>query len=150
MQTSGRIAVAGATGRLGRDVVDALEERRYGVVPMSRSSGVDLVTGSGLQEALTDVECAIDAASGPSPDQHEATELFTAAARNLHRAGERAGVRRMVTVSIIGCDRFTAGYAAAKVAHEREMVSGPIPVQVLRAAQFHEVISQSNGANSAT
>jgi hypothetical protein len=29
--------------------VDALEERGYGVVPMSRSSGVDLVTGSGLQ-----------------------------------------------------------------------------------------------------
>jgi uncharacterized protein YbjT (DUF2867 family) len=45
-------------------------------------------------------------------------------------------------VSIIGCDRFTAGYNAAKVAHERAMLSGPIPVRVLRAAQFHEFVAQ--------
>ena len=48
----------------------------------------------------------------------------------------------MVVVSIIGCDRFTAGYSAAKVAHERAMLSGPIPVLVLRAAQFHEFVAQ--------
>jgi uncharacterized protein YbjT (DUF2867 family) len=48
----------------------------------------------------------------------------------------------MVVVSIIGCDRFTAGYNAAKVAHERAMLSGPIPVRILRAAQFHEFVAQ--------
>src|SRR2546428_3384073 len=48
----------------------------------------------------------------------------------------------MVVVSIIGCDRFTAGYGAAKVAHERAMLSGPIPARVLRAAQFHEFVAQ--------
>jgi uncharacterized protein YbjT (DUF2867 family) len=45
-------------------------------------------------------------------------------------------------VCIIGCDRFTAGYNAAKVAHEKAMLSGPIPVRVLRAAQFHEFVAQ--------
>jgi len=103
---------------------------------------VDVITGDGLAEALAGVECVIDAASGPSPDQEAATEFFTAAARNLHEAGERAGVQRMVVVSIIGCDRFTAGYNAAKVAHEQAMFSGPIPVRVLRAAQFHEFVAQ--------
>jgi uncharacterized protein YbjT (DUF2867 family) len=77
-----------------------------------------------------------------SPDQEAATKFFTAAARNLHEAGERAGVQRMVVVSIIGCDRFTAGYGAAKVAHERAMRAGPIPVRILRAAQFHEFVAQ--------
>ena len=107
---------------------------------MSRSLGVDVVIGDGLAEALAGVECIIDVATQPSPDQQAATEFFTAAARNLQEAGERAGVQRMVVVSIIGCDRFTAGYYAAKVAHERAHLSGPIPVRVLRAAQFHEFV----------
>ena len=69
--------------------------------------------------------------SGPSPEQEAATKFFTTATRNLQGAGARAGVRRMVVVSIIGIDRFTAGYMAAKVAHERAMLSGPIPVRLL-------------------
>ena len=142
LQTPMKIAVAGATGRVGRHVVDVLKAEGHDVVAMSRSSGVDVVTGQGLALALTGVECIIDAATGPSPDQKAATEFFTAAARNLHQAGERAGVRRMVVVSIIGTDRFTAGYGAAKIAHEKAMLSGPIPVRVLRAAQFHEFVAQ--------
>ena len=137
-----KIAVVGATGRLGRHVVEVLEARGHDVVRMSRSSGVDVVTGDGLEAALTGVDVVIDAASGPSPDEQAATEFFTAAARNLQEAGARAGVQRMVVVSIIGTDRFTAGYGAAKIAHERAMLGGPIPVRVLRAAQFHEFVPQ--------
>jgi hypothetical protein len=47
----------------------------------------------------------IDAATGPAAEQEPATAFFTTAARNLHELGERAGVRRMVVVSIIGTDR---------------------------------------------
>jgi uncharacterized protein YbjT (DUF2867 family) len=142
MQAPMKIAVAGATGRVGRHVVDVLEAGGHDVIAMSRSSGVDVVTGNGLAEALAGVECVIDVASGSSPDQKEATEFFTAAARNLHDAGEPAGVQRMVEVSIIGIDRFTAGYGAAKFAHEQAVLAGPIPVRVLRAAQFHEFTAQ--------
>ena len=137
-----KIAVAGATGRVGRHLVDVLEAEGHDVVAMSRSSGVDVVNGDGLAESLAGVECVIDVSTGPSPDKDAATEFFTAASRNLHEAGERAGVRRMVAVSIIGCDRFTGGYNAAKVAHERAALSGPIPVRLLRAAQFHEFVEQ--------
>jgi uncharacterized protein YbjT (DUF2867 family) len=142
MQASRRVAVAGATGRVGRHVVDLLEESGYDVVPISRSNGVDVVTGDGLAEALAGVESVIDVATGASPDQEAASEFFTAATRNLHELGERAGVRRMVAVSIIGTDRFTGGYGAAKVAHEQAMQAGPIPVCVLRAAQFHEFVEE--------
>ena len=84
----------------------------------------------------------IDAASGASPEEQAATEFFTAATRNLQEMGVRAGVQRIVVVSIIGVDRFTSGYGAAKQAHERAMLAGPIPVPIVRAAQFHELVSQ--------
>ena len=48
MQRSSRIAVAGATGRVGRPIVDIVESRGYDVVAISRSQGVDVVTGEGL------------------------------------------------------------------------------------------------------
>jgi uncharacterized protein YbjT (DUF2867 family) len=51
-----KIAVAGATGRLGRHIVEVVEERGYEAVPMSRTNGVDVVTGDGLAEALAGVE----------------------------------------------------------------------------------------------
>ncbi|MFC5819203.1 SDR family oxidoreductase [Nonomuraea harbinensis] len=93
-------AVAGATGRLGRHVVDVLTERGHQVVPMSRATGVDVITGQGLAEALTGVDV------------------------------------------IIGADQATAGFLAAKKAHEELLLSGPLPVRILRAAQFHEFIGQ--------
>lgn len=135
-----KIAVAGATGRVGRHTVEVLEAAGHDVVRMSRSTGVDVVTGEGLSEALAGVDCIVDAASWPSNEQEPATEFFIAAARNLQEAGERAGVQRIVVVSIIGADRFTTGYIASKVPHEQAMQSGPIPVRILRAAQFHEFV----------
>jgi uncharacterized protein YbjT (DUF2867 family) len=142
MQTNSKIAVAGATGRVGRHVVDVLRERGYDVVPISRSEGVDVITGEGLDDALAAVGVIVDAATGPSPDQEAATEFFTTAARNLHAAGERAGARRLVMISIIGTDRFTSGYGAAKQAHERATLDGPVPARILRASQFHELVGQ--------
>lgn len=136
-----RIAVAGATGKVGRHVVEVLAEGGHEVVALSRGAGVDLETGSGLKEALAGVECIVDAANGP-PDQAPATAFFTAVARNLQHAGARAGARRIVAVSILGIDRFRAGYMVAKQAHEHALREGPLPVQVLRAAQFHEIVGQ--------
>jgi len=48
MQTEGRtqkIAVTGATGRVGSHLVEILEQRGHTVVPIARSKGVDVVTG---------------------------------------------------------------------------------------------------------
>jgi uncharacterized protein YbjT (DUF2867 family) len=103
---------------------------------------VDVITGEGLDDALAGVDTVIDATTGPSPEEKAATEFFTTAAHNLQSAGQRAGVQRMVMVSIIGCDLFANGYGAAKVAHEKSHLSGPIPTRVLRAAQFHELVAQ--------
>jgi uncharacterized protein YbjT (DUF2867 family) len=137
-----KIAVAGATGRVGRHVVEVLEERGHDAVAMSRTSGVDVITGDGLAAALAGVDCIIDVATGPSPEEAAATRFFTTATRNLQEAGSRAGVRRIVVVSIIGIDRLSGGYNMAKLAHEQAMLAGPVPVRILRAAQFHEFVAQ--------
>ena len=140
MQEHKKIAVAGATGRVGHHVVDILKGQGHDVVAISRSHGIDIVTGTGLADALVGVEAVIDVASGPSPEQGPATEFFTAATRNLQEAGTRAGVSRMIVISIIGTDKFTGGYGAAKIAHEQAALSGPIPVRIVRTSQFHEFV----------
>jgi uncharacterized protein YbjT (DUF2867 family) len=148
MQTENRrqkIAVTGATGRVGSHLVEILELRGHDVVPIARSKGVDVVSGEGLDEALAGVESIIDTATGPSPDQREATEFFTTSARNLQRAGAAAGVKRIVVVSIIGIDKFQGGYNAAKLAQERTLLEGRLPVRIVRAAQFHEFVDQLVG-----
>jgi uncharacterized protein YbjT (DUF2867 family) len=55
-----KIAVAGATGRLGRHVVGVLGAAGHEVVPISRSAGVDVITGDGLADALTGADAIID------------------------------------------------------------------------------------------
>jgi len=135
-----RIAVAGATGRVGRHVVDVLHEGGHDVVAISRSNGVDVITGDGLAAALQGVEIIIDTSTGPSAEQGPATEFFTTATRNLEEEGVKAGVQRLVVVSIIGTDKSAGGYGAAKMAHERAALAGPIPARILRAAQFHEFV----------
>ncbi len=135
-------AVAGATGRLGRHVVEVLTERGHRVVPMSRATGVDVITGQGLAEALTGAEVIVDVASWHASDQDAATEFFRTSAGNLQEAGREAGVARIVMASIIGVDKATAGFLAAKKVHEERLLSGPVPVLILRAAQFHEFVGQ--------
>jgi uncharacterized protein YbjT (DUF2867 family) len=149
MAAQQKIAVTGATSRVGSPLVELLRSSGHEVVSISRSNGVDVISGEGLEKALVGVDTVVDAATGSSPDQDSAMQFFVTAAGNLQDAGVRAGVRRIVVVSIIGCDRFTGdthgtygGYYAAKVTQEQMLLNGPIPTQVLRAAQFHEFVGQ--------
>jgi uncharacterized protein YbjT (DUF2867 family) len=135
-----RIAVAGGTGRVGRHLVDILTNSGHEVVPMSRSAGVDVVTGEGLARALTGVKCIVDAATGPSPDKAEAAAFFTAAVTNMKAAAEQAGVRLAVPVSIVGVDKLTTSYGAAKRDQEEAWLAGPIPVRIVRSDLFHEFV----------
>ena len=140
-----RIAVAGATGRVGRHIVDVLHGGGHDVVAISRSNGVDVITGDGLAAALEGVEVVIDVTTGPSPEQGPATEFFTTATRNLEEAGVKAGVRRLVRGVHHRHRQAAAGYGAAKLAQERAALAGPIPARILRAAQFHEFVEMLMG-----
>lgn len=72
-----RIAVAGATGNIGARTVSALERNGHEAVRISRSLGVDLTTGEGLDAALDGVDAVV-------PDSSFAgIERITAAVRVL-------------------------------------------------------------------
>jgi uncharacterized protein YbjT (DUF2867 family) len=140
MAKAKKIAVAGATGRLGHHAVEILRERGHEVVPISRATGVDLISGEGLGVALEGVDLIIDAATSPSPEG--AAEFFSTAVRNLQQAGAEHGVAGILVVSIVGTDHFDTGYNAAKVAQERAHLDGPVPARILRASQFHEFVAE--------
>jgi uncharacterized protein YbjT (DUF2867 family) len=97
-----------------------------------------VTTGAGLEEALAGVLRIVDATNAGTADEAAATAFFTAAAEHLQEAGARAGAE----LSIVGVDRLSTGYFAAKLRHEQAAQSGEVPVAVLRATQFHEFAGQ--------
>ncbi|WP_280253361.1 SDR family oxidoreductase [Nocardia abscessus] len=133
-----RVAVIGASGLIGRDVIDVLESRGHDVVAITRSTGVDVYTGDGLAHALAGADAVVDAVNATTTDTEAVTDFFRTIARNVQREAAAAGVRRIALISIIGIDRFTAGHYAGKLAQEHAYRRGPVPVRILRAAQFHE------------
>jgi uncharacterized protein YbjT (DUF2867 family) len=135
-----RIAVAGATGRLGAPLVEVLEGRGHEVVKASRTFGVDVITGEGLADALDGVDVIIDAASQATPDHDAAAAFFQTSTENLHRYGAEAGVQRLVVLSILGTDQFDTGFVGAVNVHEAAAKAGPLATDIVRASQFHEFL----------
>ena len=135
-----RIAVAGATGNIGARTVSALERDGHDVVPISRSLGVDLLTGDGLDAALGGVDAVVDAVSSPPVDPDETRRYFATATSNLLAAEQRAGVRHHVLLSIVGIDRMDGGTAhyAGKREQERLVEAGRVPWTIVPATQFHD------------
>ena len=86
-----RIAVAGGTGTVGRHTVEAVRRAGHDAVVLSRSQGVDLVTGKGLDYALAGADAVIDVASIETLKASAAIEFFTAATGNLVSAAANAG-----------------------------------------------------------
>src|SRR4051794_22941295 len=105
VRTEMRVAVAGGTGVVGRHVVASL--RAAGVTPviLARSAGVDITSGAGLDVSLRDVDALVDVSNTRSGRKKSAIEFFEAGTTRLLQAGERAGVRRHVILSIVGADR---------------------------------------------
>ena len=137
-----RIAVAGGTGLVGRLVVD--EVRRVGATPVviARSAGVDLTTGAGLDQALAGADAVVDASNVETMSGKVSVAFFEAATRHLLEAGERAGVRHHVALSIVGCDVVDLPYYLGKRRQEELVAAGAVPWTILRATQFHEFAGQ--------
>ncbi|WP_369245579.1 SDR family oxidoreductase [Streptomyces sp. R41] len=134
-----RIAIAGATGNIGARTVAALEQAGHEVVRISRSLGVDLTTGDGLDAALTGVDAVVDATSHEADDRDQAVAYFGTTTRNLLTAEERAGVRHHVLLSIVGVDRIEGNpHYAGKREQERLVTEGPVPWTIVPFTQFHD------------
>lgn len=134
-----RIAVIGGTGVAGRYTVKALRRTGHDAVVLSRSRGVDVSTGKGLDEALVGADAVIDVINLQAPDVQSTQDLFLTATRNILAAEQRAKVRHHVLLSIVGLDRIEGNaHYAGKRLREEILLSAPIPVTIQRATQFHE------------
>ncbi|MDZ7932795.1 SDR family oxidoreductase [Rhodococcus sp. NPDC076796] len=143
-----KLAVAGGTGTVGVHVVEVARERGHEVVVLSRSAGVDLVTGSGLSDALSGVDAVVDVASTQTISAKESTAFFAAVTRNLLTAESAAGVGHHLALSIVGVDAAPHGYYAGKVKQESLVRAGAVPWTILRATQFHEFAAQIRSQTS--
>ncbi len=134
-----RIAVAGATGNIGARTVSALERDGHEAIRISRSLGVDLTTGDGLDAALDGVDAVVDAISAPPTSPDETLAYFGSTTRNLLAAEERAGVRHHVLLSIVGIHRMEGNaHYAGKREQERLVAEGTVPWTIVPATQFYD------------
>jgi uncharacterized protein YbjT (DUF2867 family) len=141
-----RIAVAGATGRIGQLTVADLEQAGHQTVPLSRRAGVDAYTGDGLADALRGVDAVVDATNTPSADRREIIDFFGTVTRNLLSFGMQAGVRHHVLLSIVGIDHDQdVPHYAGKRHQENIVTDGPLPWSIVRATQFHDFAAMVAG-----
>jgi uncharacterized protein YbjT (DUF2867 family) len=136
-----KIVVIGGSGNIGSRVVRKLRERGHQVTAASPASGVNAVTGEGLDEALAGADVVVDVANSPSFDAAPALAFFENAGRNLLAAETRAGVKHHVALSVVGTDRLLdSGYFRAKMAQEELIKASGVPFTILRATQFFEFV----------
>jgi uncharacterized protein YbjT (DUF2867 family) len=135
-----KIVVIGGTGLIGSKTVAILRQRGHQVVAASPQSGVNTLTGEGLDEALAGAQVVVDLANSPSFEDKAVLEFFKASEGNLLPAEEAAGVRHHVALSIVAIDRTDNGYFRAKVAQEKLIEASGIPYTIVRSTQFMEFL----------
>jgi uncharacterized protein YbjT (DUF2867 family) len=136
-----RIVVIGGNGLIGKKLVSRLRASGNDAVAASPSSGVDVLTGAGLAEALKGAQVVVDVTNSPSFEDAAVLNFFVTSARNLLPAEAAAGVGHHVALSVVGADRSPhSGYMLAKVAQEKAIKAATVPYTIVRATQFFEFI----------
>ena len=137
-----KIVVIGGTGLIGSKVVSKLNERGYNAVAASPNSGVNTLTGEGLDEVLKGASVVVDVSNSPSFEDAAVMNFFETSTRNLLAAEAAAGVGHHVALSIVGCDRLPdSGYLRAKVEQEKLIKESSRPYSIVRATQFFEFMA---------
>lgn len=133
------ITVIGATGQIGSKVVDLLRDDGHEVTAASLSTGANVVTGEGLDDALSGADVLVDVVNSPSFEDAPVMDFFTASTANLVAAARAGGVGHYVALSIVGCDALPdSGYMRAKVAQEKIVTDSGLAYTIMRATQFDE------------
>jgi uncharacterized protein YbjT (DUF2867 family) len=144
-----KIVVIGGSGLIGSKVVKKLSEQGYEAVAASPNSGVNTLTGEGLEEVLKGAQVVVDVSNSPSFADEPVMEFFTTSTRNLLSYEAAAGVGHHVALSIVGTDQLPdSGYLRAKTAQEKLIKESSIPYSIVRATQFFEFVNAI--ADSAT
>jgi uncharacterized protein YbjT (DUF2867 family) len=133
-----KIAVIGGTGLIGSQVVKILNASGHEAVPHSPSTGLDLLSGQGLPEALNGADVVVNLTNSPTFDD-ASPAFFQKTMDNLLSAASDAGVGHAVILSIVGAELVPGlVYYRAKVLQEDILKAGPVPYSIVRATQFYE------------
>jgi uncharacterized protein YbjT (DUF2867 family) len=144
-----KIVIIGGTGLIGSQVVQNLRARGHEAVPASPNTGVNTITGEGLDAALAGAQVVVDVANSPSFEDAAVLEFFRTSGRNLLKAEVDAGVGHHVALTIVGADRVPdSGYMRAKLAQEDLIKRAGQPYTIVRSTQFFEFMRAT--ADSAT
>jgi uncharacterized protein YbjT (DUF2867 family) len=135
-----KIAVLGGTGLIGSQVVKMLNTAGHEAVPHSPSTGLDLLSGKGLPEALAGAEVVVNLTNSPTFDDASAA-FFRTTMDNLLAAAKEAEVGHAIVLSIVGAELVPdLVYYRAKVLQEDILKAGPVPWSVVRVTQFFEFV----------
>lgn len=135
-----KFAVFGGTGLIGSRVVAKLDADGHEAVPYSQSTGVDVISGKGVEAAVADAEVIVNLTNSPTFDE-ASPAFFQQSMDNLLAAGQQAGAGHFVVLSIVGVDQLTElDYYRAKAHQEEILAAGPIPYSIVRATQFMEFV----------
>ncbi|MEV5689640.1 SDR family oxidoreductase [Micromonospora globbae] len=135
-----KIAVIGGTGLIGSQVVRLLNGSGHEATPHSPSTGVDLLTGQGVPEALTGADVVVNLTNSPTFDE-ASPAYFRTTMDTMLTAAAQAGVGHAVILSIVGVDQVPdLAYYRAKVLQEDILKAGPVPYSIVRATQFFEFV----------
>ncbi len=134
-----KITVIGGSGLIGSKLVNKLRQLNHTVISGSPASGINTITGEGLDEALKDAAVVVDVSNSPSFEDNAVMEFFRTATGNLLKAEMKAGVKHHVALSVVGTDRLPAsGYLRAKLAQEDLIKKSGISYSILHSTQFFE------------
>ncbi|WP_415767204.1 SDR family oxidoreductase [Pseudomonas sp. ZB1P45] len=136
-----KFVIIGGSGLIGSNVCKNLQNQGHEVISASPSTGINVITGEGLADALKGADVVVDVANSPSFEDHAALHFFETAGHNLFAAEKVAGTKHHVALSVVGTERMLdSGYFRAKMAQEKLIKASGVPYTILRATQFFEFI----------
>jgi uncharacterized protein YbjT (DUF2867 family) len=136
-----KIVVFGGSGLIGSKLVTLLRARGHEVIAASPASGVNTLTGEGLDEAMHGAQVVVDVANSPSFEDQAVLEFFQTSGRNLLAAEAAAGVKHHVALSVVGTDRLAeSGYFRGKIVQEKLIREAGIPYTIVHSTQFLEFL----------
>jgi len=136
-----KFLVIGGTGLIGSKVVARLRANGHEAVPAAPSTGVDILTGAGLDAAMAGADTVIDLSNSPSFQDEAVLDFFRTAGRTILDAEARAGVKHHLALSVVGTQKLgESGYFRAKIAQEQLIRDSGRPYTIVHSTQFFEFL----------
>ena len=134
-----KIVVIGGSGLIGSRLVNKLRQLDHTTISASPDSGINTLTGEGLNEVMKDTDVVVDVSNSPSFEDKAVLDFFQRSTTNILSAGAYHGVKHHVALSVVGAERLPdSGYLRAKLVQEELIKNSGIPYSILRSTQFFE------------